>query len=424
MQETPQATLDDTDMDDRTKVRVMNIICLVSAALAILSAIIGRDSLPYVISLISLAGIFFITLAINNLQSNFPLTGYFATFFTTAWIVYMCFAFADGLGMQNYLTIALVALAIFSRKRVYRAVSIVVLISLAVLLNMYQRYCPPLFDLPQSTDLLFAINVVTPLTLVALMCLQVLRDMRRTSAVIEKQNVQLAETNQFKDKIFSIIGHDMRAPFNSARSLVELLEDDLLTPEERKAALGQLQASIDVSLQTLDNLLGWASQGYYGSVLKTKTLIERLEVGPLVEKTMQLLAHPAAQKNIRFINEVLPGIVVAADLEQLSFVLRNIAGNAIKFSYTGQAITFTACENGDTVVIAVHDTGVGMTKSMISALFRIATRFSKEGTVNEKGSGLGLIFCNEFIENNHGRLWIESEPGQGTTVSFSLPKPS
>jgi signal transduction histidine kinase len=400
----------------------MNIVAIISAVLALMSALVGSDSMPYMFSLVALAGIFACTLVLNNMKGRTLATEYFVTFATTAWIVYMCIAFSGDLGQQNYLVIALVALAVFSGRKLYKTISIIVIIALAVLVNLYQRHYPPLFALPRAATLLFAVNVVTPLSIIALICLRVLRDVRGTQAIIEEQNRQLAESNQFKDRVFSIIGHDMRAPFNSARSLVELMEDDLLTAEERRIALKELRAGIDVSLQTLDNLLGWASQGYYGSVLKTKTLVKHIEVHSLVERNIQLFHHLATRKDIRFVNEIPTGVEIAADLEQLSFVLRNITSNAIKFSHAGQTITFKAWQDDKTVVVSIHDQGVGMTRDMISALFQITTRFSKEGTTKEKGTGLGLIFCKEFIESNNGKLWIESEPGRGTTVSFSLPK--
>jgi signal transduction histidine kinase len=103
-------------------------------------------------------------------------------------------------------------------------------------------------------------------------------------------------------------------------------------------------------------------------------------------------------------------------------VLRNVTNNALKFSHSGQTITFTAIEQGGQVTVSIRDEGVGMTKETVDSLFQISNRFSKAGTTNEKGTGLGLIFCKEFIENNNGKLLIDTDLGAGTTVSFSLPK--
>jgi signal transduction histidine kinase len=357
-----------------------------------------------------------------NYMGRLVWTEYFVTIATTAWIIYVSIAFGSELGTQNYLIIALVAWSIFHTNNTLKYIVITGIIIVAVLVNLYQRYYQPLFPVPEAVDLLFILNVITPLTVIAFMCRDVLKEAALAQHTIEQQKMDLEESNKFKDKVFSIIGHDLRAPFNSAKSLVDLLENDLLTKEERTVVLHELRAGVEVSLQTLDNILGWASQGYYGSILNVKTKVEPLNIRKLADKMMLLYNHLSAQKNVRFINNVEDNVHVAADLEQISFVLRNITSNALKFSHQGGAITYSTETNKETVIISVKDEGTGMTPDMIASLFKITTRFSKEGTTNEKGSGLGLIFCKEFVENNNGKLWLESEPGNGTTVLISLPK--
>jgi signal transduction histidine kinase len=401
--------------------RVMNIVCIISVSLALLSAYIGSDSEPYMYSLIALSGIFGITLIINNVVKSMSVTEYFVTFATTAWIIFMCIAFPVALGEQNYLIIALVALAIFSNKVAYRTITIILLIVFAAVLNLYQRYYPAIFPAPAAVDFLFVVNVVTPLAIIAIMCQRVLKDAIASQSLIEQQRKQLEESNQFKDKVFSIIGHDMRSPFNSTLGLLSALEADLLTPEERTAALQELRSSIATSLQTLDNILGWASQGYYGSIVNAKTKMETLRVHDLVSNTTAFLNPIAAAKQIAFANNTDTDTFVNADKEQISFVFRNITSNAVKFSHICNTITFETSKAGNEIIISICDEGVGMTPEMIDSLFKVNTRFSTEGTTREKGTGLGLIFCKEFIENNNGRLWIESKPGEGTKVFFALP---
>jgi two-component system sensor histidine kinase/response regulator len=400
--------------------RVMNITCIISCLLALLSAYIGADSEPYMYSLIALSGVFGITLLLNNVVKRIPLTEFFVTFATTVWIIFMCISFPATLGEQNYLIIALVALAIFSNKVFYRTVAISALILVALALNLYQRYYPPLFTAPAAVDFLFAVNVVTPLSIIAIMCQRALKNAVASQKVIEQQRRQLEESNRFKDKVFSIIGHDMRSPFNSTLGLISALEADLLTVEERKTALQELRSSIATSLQTLDNILGWASQGYYGSILNAKTHQEPLCVHDLVSHTTTFHNPLAAAKQITFINNADSDVLVHADKEQMSFVFRNLTSNAIKFSRIGQSITFETKQAGKEVIVSICDQGIGMTGKMIDSLFKIATRFTTEGTMQEKGTGLGLIFCKEFIVNNNGRLWVESKPGEGTKVFFAL----
>lgn len=406
---------------ERSRLKVMNIICIASASLAFLSALAGSDSLPYMYSHMALAGIFIICLLIANLTSHIRLVEYILTFGTTAWIIYMCLVFPNTLGEQNYLIIALVALSIFSTRKVYRTIIIIVLIALTVFLNLFQRFYTPLFPVPRIENILFAINVIMPLTIIALMCMYVLKEAARSQTTIEQQKLQLEESNAFKDKVFSIIGHDMRAPFNSVRGLLDILDTDILTPNERHELLEELRRSVDASLQTLDNILRWGSQGYYGSVLNIKTKPEPLNVLQLINNTVEFFAQTANQKKIRLVNNVTDGMTVFSDKEQTSFILRNITSNAIKFSHAGQSITFTAQPNHEHVTICIADEGVGMTQDVIDSLFQITSRVSTDGTVQEKGTGLGLIFCKEFIENNKGSLSIDSTPGKGTIVKLKLP---
>ncbi len=405
-------------------VAIMNFVCLISGILALLSAFIGRDSAPYAMSMVALSLIFMVTLVLNNVAKEATLTGRFVTAATTVWIMWMSIAFGSDLGEQNYLIIALIALLIFSKKGPVRTLSVISLIIIAVIINFYQGHYLPLFPVPDLVNVLFLVNVITPLGIVAFICWTVVEHVTKSHAVIELQKQQLFDSNQFKDKILSIVGHDMRTPFISAKSIIYLLDSDMLSDEERKAILKELQSNIDVSLQTLDNILGWASQGYYGSVLQAKTKNEQLIPYTMVQQTTAFFEHLAIQKMVRFDNKIDPAITLAADLEQISFVLRNVTNNALKFSHSGQTVTFTAKEQGDQVTVTIRDEGVGMAKETVDSLFQISTRFSQEGTTKEKGTGLGLIFCKEFIENNNGELVIESEVGAGTMVSFSLPKNS
>lgn len=419
MQKIPEKTFDRIAFAEESFVKVMNLVCLISAILALLSAFVGRDSYAYVASLVSLAGIFIVSL-LFNFNSKISVTRYFVPLATTAWIVYMCIAFGAELGTQNYLVIALVALSIFAKNRAYSVTSILVIVIMAVFINMYQRYQAPMFPLPAAANFLFGVNVFTPLLIISLICWNVLKDSAKSQAIIEQQKQELTDSNQFKDKVLSIIGHDMRSPFNSAKGLIHLLENEVLTKEEKGTLLKELNADIDLSLQTLDNILSWASQAYYGTILNTKANREQLDIYALVQNTISSFNYLAKQKDVGLVNLIPPLSLVLGDREQISFVLRNLTSNALKFSHMDHCITYDAFQDNDKLIISVNDQGGGMTKDMISSLFQISTRFSKEGTAKEKGSGLGLIFCKEFIFNNGGDLWIESEPDQGTTVYFSL----
>jgi two-component system, sensor histidine kinase and response regulator len=421
MQAAHGATFDGIAFARKSYVKVMNIVCMVSASLALLSAYIGRDSVPYFFSLIGLASIFLFSL-FYYLIFKFSLARYFVPIATTLWISYMCIAFGSGLGNQNYLVIALVAFAVFSKEGWYRVTGISAILAIALFVNIYQRYYLPLYDMPKAADFLFVINIITPMIIIVLMCWNLMKDVSKAQKIIEQQKQSLSDSNQFKDKLLSIIGHDMRSPFYSAKGLIQLMENDLLTKTERESLLKELHADVDMSLKTLDNILNWASQSYYGSVLNTKTKTEHLNIYEMVEMTISSFHHLAAQKGVVLRNLIAPATIAWGDREQIIFIIRNLTSNALKFSREGQGIDFDVVEDKGKLIFSVKDQGIGMNEQMLSSLFHIATRFSKEGTAKEKGSGLGLIFCKEFIEYNNGNLWIESKEGHGTTVYFSLLK--
>lgn len=419
-------TISDANFDSiifakKSFIRVMNIVCMVSAFLALLSAFVGRDSVPYLVSMVSLAGIFLAALVFYQIF-KVSLGKYFLPIITTVWICFMCIAFGSRLGNQHYLIISLVAFALFSKNDLYKYISIVVLIFLAIFISIYQSNHLPLYPLPQATDILLGMNVFTPLIIIVLICWNVMKDSKRSQEIIELQRKSLSDSNEFKDKLLSIIGHDMRSPFTSAKGLLHLLELDHLSKEEKETLLKELQSDIDMSLKTLDNILNWASQSYYGAVLNTRVKKETLDICSMVEIIISSFNYLATQKKVLFKNTIPKETFALGDYEQIIFVIRNLTSNALKFSFEAQTIEFSVLDEKDKLTISIRDQGAGMTEDMLSSLFKITTRFSKEGTAQEKGSGLGLIFCKDFVENNQGSLSIESEEGKGTTVRFTLPK--
>lgn len=416
----PALKIDRKNITDKSFVKVMNLVSLISALLALLSAFIGIDSIPYALGLVILSGIFSLSLLLNQTGKT-HMTKYLMPWASTLWITCMCIAFGSELGIQNYLVIALVALSIFSKNKNYRICSVILIVGIAVFVNIYQRYHEPFYPLPSAVNFIFGVNVFTPLMIITLICWNVINEAARSHHLIEQQKQELMETNHFKDKILSIIGHDMRAPFNSAKGLIQLLENNALQQEEKDKILAELHTDINLSLQTLDNILNWASQGYYGTMMNAKINKTQLDISKLVKQTITSFSHLARQKNVELVNAISPANFVWGDLEQVSFVLRNLTSNALKFSHAGQEVVFgISHDSEEKLVISISDKGLGMTEEMISSLFKINTRFSKAGTANEKGSGLGLIFCKEFAFNNNGDLWLESVPNQGTTAYFSL----
>lgn len=234
------------------------------------------------------------------------------------------------------------------------------------------------------------------------------------------QKLALEQASFQKDKIFSILSHDLRLPISSLSSVLQLVEKQSISEEafaKIKHALGKQITSLNT---TLDNLLLWSRNQMEGGVIDTRPATVSLH--DIIENNRHLLMGAANQKKIVINNEV-PLIAKAyVDVHHFDIVMRNLLLNALKFTDEGGEISIRYTEMINTITVQVADTGVGMTTEQISKLFKINTHFTTAGTKNEKGAGLGLLLCKEFVAANHGSLAIESEPGNGSVFSVTLPK--
>lgn len=244
-------------------------------------------------------------------------------------------------------------------------------------------------------------------------------EQKLASEALLKSETLLKEMNAQKDKFFSIIAHDLRSPFNTIIGFSELLSDQVAEKDytgiDEYARL--IQKSSLRAVDLLDNLLQWA-----------RSQTGRMEFNPdyhaldsLVEDTISLLSDTAQQKNIEIRHEIPESLTVFADKSMVSTVLRNLVSNALKFTNPGGTITLTSKQNQQHTTILVSDTGVGITPERKAGLFRLDQCESTLGTNHEKGTGLGLMLCKEFVNKHGGMIWVESEPGRGSTFLFTLP---
>ncbi len=235
--------------------------------------------------------------------------------------------------------------------------------------------------------------------------------------LIEQQTQQLIKLNATKDKLFSIIGHDLRGPLNSLRGMMHLLNKSVITQEEFIEFSKKIKTNVDFVYTDLENLLSWAQAQQKGLI----TAFGSVQLRQVVQDKVNLLQEAIQAKQLHVQIDIKPEINVIADKNQLDLILRNLISNAIKFSYAGGHIQIAAhTDSENKVQIAVTDTGTGMEPSDVDNLVTNNFHFSKPGTHNEKGMGLGLLLVKEFVELNKGKLAIQSKPGAGSTFSFSL----
>lgn len=239
------------------------------------------------------------------------------------------------------------------------------------------------------------------------------------SSELEKSNEQLKVLNDTKDRFFSIIAHDLRNPFHAVKGLSEvlLMNYDKIAPEKAKKYIDLIHSSSASGSSLLENLLNW-SRSQTGNIAFEP---ETFDLHELLKQTFSLLDTEANRKNIQLKQTVNPQTYIFADINMLSTIFRNLVFNAIKFTPDGGSIVISSVQQPQQVIISVKDTGIGISKESQEKLFNIHTNFSTAGTQNEQGTGLGLILCKEFVERHGGKIWVESEKGNGCEFKFSLP---
>lgn len=234
---------------------------------------------------------------------------------------------------------------------------------------------------------------------------------------IKRRKDELEQLNQVKDKFFSIISHDLRSPMNALSGILNLMEGDNISREEFSTLTKELRTQFNHTRTLINNLLDWA----LFQMDKLKIQPEKIELSGLVDENFNLLSSMHL-KEMKLVNKVPANTFGWGDLNMLNLVLRNLILNAIKFSKAGGDIEISATEKDGLITIGVRDFGVGIQPEVQKILFEKTMGYSTRGTANEKGTGLGLILCKEFVEKNGGTIWLESEVGKGSTFYFTLRK--
>ncbi len=244
-------------------------------------------------------------------------------------------------------------------------------------------------------------------------------EQQKAEESLMNNEARLIHLNATKDKFFSIIAHDLKSPFNSilgfSKLLVESVRSNDYAHVEQYATI--IEKSTQRTMELLMNLLEW-SRSQTG---KMEYLPEYLEINSIVNEVLELFEQSALQKNITIYKEPFPFTTLWADKILLSTILRNLISNAIKFTHTGGEIHLSGKVEQDMIEICMRDNGVGIKKEDLKKLFLIEENFTSKGTLNEQGTGLGLILCKEFVEKQGGKIRVESIYGQGSTFYITLP---
>jgi two-component system sensor histidine kinase/response regulator len=247
---------------------------------------------------------------------------------------------------------------------------------------------------------------------------------KKLSKVVEqlyKNNEELNKLIASKDKFFSIIAHDLKGPVGNLNSFLNFMTSQYenISKEEFKKDLSLLENASQKIKDLLENLLTWA-RSQKGDIQYKP---ENYSLTKLIQANMMLLESSAANKKISVINQVPEEMKGFFDYQMITTVMRNLISNAIKYTKSNGQITISGKEKDGFVEICVDDNGVGMSKEVCENLFKIDVKhFSTEGTGGEKGTGLGLILCKEFVDKHLGEMLVESEIGKGSKFKFTIPR--
>lgn len=241
---------------------------------------------------------------------------------------------------------------------------------------------------------------------------------QQQNAIMLKQTAELERLDAEKNKMFSIISHDLRAPIDSIKGYLEILSRSLVSAEEKESIEIELLTQVRYTSELLQNMLQWSKTQMQG----LQQNLVPLNLKDIIDEMGSSRLSGASAKGVKLTYSIDKELEVIADADMLKVVMRNLLGNAVKFTPAGGEVIIKATKEGNSVIVSVKDNGIGISTTKQAQLFTLhsATTF---GTDNEKGVGLGLLLCKDFMERQGGSLWFQSTEGQGSTFFISIPSP-
>lgn len=243
------------------------------------------------------------------------------------------------------------------------------------------------------------------------------KKLENQAIILNENQKTLSKINSNQDRLFSIIGHDLRGPIISLKELLKLYLEDPKGKKYFEEFAPQLKNDLEQVQFTMDNLLHWGKTQMTGEVINT----ERIAVKQELELIIQLFRNEVNKKSIIVNNQISENHFASADLEQFNIIFRNIISNSIKFTPDNGMVTIATEINDTNLVIQISDTGIGMNEKAIQKLFNDTEHFSTYGTNQEKGTGLGLRLAKEMVVNNNGEIFVKSQPNKGSQFIVKLP---
>lgn len=278
----------------------------------------------------------------------------------------------------------------------------------------YESFNPPMYETVSNGRVIF--NVCCGL-LSFVIALQYFKfEQLNSQRAIQQKNEELEALNKTKEKLFSIIAHDLRSPIAQIKSTLDLVNRDFISKEEFHELSHHFTKQIDQLQDNMNNLLTWSQSQLNGIVTKPQAVNASI----IIKEVIELLKQQWQAKDLQIQFEAFDDLVWM-DPDHLKVVVRNLLSNAIKFSRKKHHIVINHSRNNKELTITVRDTGMGMAQTQLDALFTAEEIVSTHGTDKERGTGLGLKLCKEFLDKNKGEIWAISEQGIGSTFFINIP---
>ncbi len=403
----------DMSFHERKKTQLLNTVIslgiITNCTFSTINLFQGKYLLTFINALLLTGGI---TILIINSYRKFLIGRLILTFMAS--VVFTASAVFYRNGAEYFLIANLLIIIIyFNEKRYLLAISIVNCgLFIAIKFFLQSDY---VYDAVSFGRVIF--NIMWALGAMILALLFFKNEQVSYQQMIEEKNRDLQKLNDTKEKLFSIISHDLRSPIGQLKSSLDLVKSEDISPESFRQISTKLSEEVSRLQNTLDNLLKWSISQLQG----IQAAPERVSLKAIMDEKLAIFDQMTQQKKIRMSVEDVDRFVWV-DPNHLRVVLRNLISNAIKYSYENGSIIIKSSIKEQMVVIEVIDTGMGMNEQIKQTIFQPENIVSSTGTANEKGTGIGLKLCKEFIEKNHGQIWAESSEKKGSTFFISLPE--
>ena len=332
----------------------------------------------------------------------------------------------NGPNLLMFLLVFFLSVSIIPKKnfKIWLPLNLLLVLSIIVIEYIYPELIPNIYtdQLSKTIDYSFTYLIVGGLIYLVVSYIRKNYDYERVSALekniaIEEQKKELERLNSEKDKLFSIVSHDIRMPLNSIQGYLEMLAEHDLDEDEKEYLKEQLlQLTRDTSDMVL-NILSWSKTQMEGSYVE----LAQLNVSEALKEGLNIEKNAAKRKGVDLVIKTDDSLTILADKNMLQLVIRNLVNNAIKFTQNGGLITLTTQRRGEDCCISIKDNGLGINPEQQETLFKLKA-ISTYGTNNERGIGLGLLLCKEFTDLQGGKIWFERNTDKGSSffLSFKL----